>query len=665
MKLTELIPNLIKNLIMKKVTRCSFVCVFLLSIFITLESIGQDLSVSFMVRQYHGYNVSCNGSSDGAIEAIIVNGAPPYSFVWTNGSFTSYDRYITGLPAGTYTISITDANSTNIQQEVVLVQPEPLSLTLLPVVYEGTYNTRCQGCNDGQIDSYIGGGAPPYQYQWSNTSTENKISGLSAATYSLTITDINGCTSSQSKTLSQPSPLHIVSISSPQHNGYNVSCAGINDGVIDITVTGGAPPYSVDYDGGSIGEIQGTGQITDLPAGDISINITDANSVTISTVFTLSLPQELYASYAPTVFPDGNHLSCHNCANGNINLNVSGGTPPYAYLWETGQTTATISNLQVGDYRVVVTDANGCSYNAGNMRLYAPEREDWTMAGNAGTNPVTQFMGTTDNKDFVFRTNNVERLRIKANGTIETNSLFKISSALPDSFNMAYVDSLGILRIAGPTGPPGIINCNQPVVTWFRDACEQLNTGRIYLYPLSRKVGIGTDNPLDKLHIIGTTRFSGLTNATTDYLSVGFNSGAKINSYGGELKINDAVSNNISMCKGGGIVSIGDVTPGTGYRLYVREGIRTESIKVDVATTNNWADYVFQKDYKLINLDELEKFILKYKHLPNIPTAESVVKNGVDLVQMDASLLAKIEELTLYIIEQNKRILALESLLKK
>jgi len=90
------------------------------------------------------------------------------------------------------------------------------------------------------------------------------------------------------------------------------------------------------------------------------------------------------------------------------------------------------------------------------------------------------------------------------------------------------------------------------------------------------------------------------------------------------------------------------------YRLFVKDGIKAEKVKVDVASTNGWADYVFKKDYKLNSLEEIEIHIKDKGHLPNIPSAEEVVKNGINLGEMDAKLLEKIEELTLYSIEQNK-----------
>ncbi len=103
------------------------------------------------------------------------------------------------------------------------------------------------------------------------------------------------------------------------------------------------------------------------------------------------------------------------------------------------------------------------------------------------------------------------------------------------------------------------------------------------------------------------------------------------------------------------------VTLPAGYKLYVETGILTEKVKVAVKGSPNWADYVFAKEYKLKSLSEVENFISAHQHLPNIPSAQEVVDNGIDLGEMDAKLLGKIEELTLYLIEQDKKITVLSA----
>lgn len=100
------------------------------------------------------------------------------------------------------------------------------------------------------------------------------------------------------------------------------------------------------------------------------------------------------------------------------------------------------------------------------------------------------------------------------------------------------------------------------------------------------------------------------------------------------------------------------------YRLYVQGGILTERVKIALSSTTDWADYVFADTYELTPLEEVEEYVKENKHLPNVPSAEEMVKEGLDVAKMDAKLLEKIEELTLYLIEQNKQIEALKAEVK-
>lgn len=192
-------------------------------------------------------------------------------------------------------------------------------------------------------------------------------------------------------------------------------------------------------------------------------------------------------------------------------------------------------------------------------------------------------------------------------------------------------------------------------------------------------VGIGISTPRQTLDVNGriylangVIQTGGSTITTTSELGLySLNSGSNVRfvTNNGPIKFfTDGGTNPIGgvqkmSIQEDGKVLIGDpvvVTMPTGYKLYVQTGILTEKVKVAVASSANWADYVFEKDYVLKNLNELETFIKTNKHLPNISSAQEVVKEGLDLGAMDAKLLEKIEELTLYIIEQNKRIEKLE-----
>lgn len=179
---------------------------------------------------------------------------------------------------------------------------------------------------------------------------------------------------------------------------------------------------------------------------------------------------------------------------------------------------------------------------------------------------------------------------------------------------------------------------------------------------------------------LGKRAFDGLRNGsdniaigyyTADNLFYGSNNiyigqGVKSsgNSINNELNIgNWIIGNNGTIGIGTFINTLpadGITADGKKYKLFVKDGIRTEKVKVDVSTDNGWADYVLKKDYELMSLIDLEKFIEQNGHLPEIPTTEEAIKNGIELKAMNILLLKKIEELTLHAIQQEKRIRNLE-----
>ena len=190
-------------------------------------------------------------------------------------------------------------------------------------------------------------------------------------------------------------------------------------------------------------------------------------------------------------------------------------------------------------------------------------------------------------------------------------------------------------------------------------------------------VGIGTTAPSQRLQVDfgnmmvrGTNNFSAAGNSASLFLGDGYNYIRSLNGTGVQIGVfatdpnNNPISVNAFTVYNYGKVAVGDAAnfsnlPGP-YKLYVQSGILTEQVTVALYNTSSWADFVFDKNYKLRPLCEVEKFINKNKHLPEIPSAKEVVEKGVNLAEMDAKLLMKIEELTLYLVELDKKVKALE-----
>lgn len=383
--------------------------IFLGLLLISTLSVAQD--ITFNVKSYKGgYNISCNGGTDGNIDATIVGGVSPYTYSWSNGATT---QDLSNVPAGVYTLTITDASNNIKSKSITLFEPDLLDVVLTPSVYSGGYNISQMGKNDGSITTTVTGGAPPYKYLWSDGSKKATLDKLVAGIYSVTITDQNNCTVSKNITLFQPTPITL-SLTSPTYGGYNLSCADSKDGSINLTVSGGMPPYSFNWSNGSFDE-----DPTNLDAGVYTVQVLDNNKATSTGQITLTKPVKLKVEIATSLYSNGYNISCVSCFNGSITTTVTGGTSSKTYQWSgngvNGQTTPNVTNLGPGNYSVVVNDANGCK--AGNSTfLSEPPASGWDKNGN--TINSNNFLGSTNTAPLVIKTDNNERMRVTETGNV-------------------------------------------------------------------------------------------------------------------------------------------------------------------------------------------------------------------------------------------------------
>ncbi|MFM7079321.1 MAG: gliding motility-associated C-terminal domain-containing protein, partial [Bacteroidota bacterium] len=323
--------------------------------------------------------VNCYNGSDGSIDLSVNGGTSPYGYAWSNGATT---EDLTNLAAGTYTVNIIDANGCVDSVSVVVSQP----LDSLSSNASVTQQVSCFGGNDGSINLSINGGTAPYGFAWSNGAVTEDVSGLAAGTYTVDITDANGCTTSQVVIIQEPSqPLSL-----QQNTSVQVSCFGGNDGSIDITVFGGTAPYDFQWSNGVITE-----DIAGLSTGSYTVTITDANGCTLSQSFLINQPSTPLAVSGTTLVGD-----CINNIGGDINLIVGGGTAPYTFNWSNGATTQNLNNLPSASYSVTVTDANGCidSANfvtANNSFIYVQITDPEICVGDSALLEVTVNVPST------------------------------------------------------------------------------------------------------------------------------------------------------------------------------------------------------------------------------------------------------------------------------
>jgi len=278
--------------------------------------------------------VTCANGTNGAVNINVSGGTPPYSYNWSSGNGSN-------LPAGNYTVTITDSHNCTKVESFVVTEPDPLS------AIPNQNNLLCFEDNSGTASVQVSGGTPQYTYQWTNNvSTTNTAINLAFGTYEVTITDSNGCTLIQTFNITQPAPLAISS-----QTIIHPTCYNYCNGSISINVTGGTAPYSYLWSNNNTQPVN-----QQLCAGIHTVTVTDANGCTIIQSYTLNNPPELQATISSY-----NNLLCYNQCTGSATAYALNGTPPYTYNWSNNTNNNPAVNLCSGNYTVTVYDALGCS----------------------------------------------------------------------------------------------------------------------------------------------------------------------------------------------------------------------------------------------------------------------------------------------------------------
>lgn len=282
----------------------------------------------------------CFNGTQGSATAQGHDGTPGYTYSWNSVPVQNTQTAV-GLGAGTYTVTVTDANNCTTQGSWVINQPT----AVVPVAI--SQPVSCFGGNDGSAQAFAGGGTPGYTFTWSNGSQGTSALGFPAGNHSVTATDANGCTGTSSFIVASPAPLAVQLTSSP------VRCNGESNGSITATPSGGTPEYLYLWNNGDR-----TPSATNLPAGNgYSVTVTDANGCTASASGSVSEPAVLRISVVP------DDPTCFIGSDGSATATPTGGNPPYDYRWNNinpNQTTATAVNLRAGQYQVTVNDSKGC-----------------------------------------------------------------------------------------------------------------------------------------------------------------------------------------------------------------------------------------------------------------------------------------------------------------
>jgi len=294
-------------------------------------------------------DVSCHGDANGSIDVTVTGAQGTVTYLWNDGA-TTQDR--TGLTAGTYTVTATDAGNCTATLSRTITEPS----SSVSVSLSKTDVTIHNG-NNGTATATASGGTSPYTYLWSTGATTSTITGLTAGTYTVTVTDSHGCTAGGNITLTEP-PCSLTLTQT--HN--DVSCYGGNNGSITITASGAQGTVSYIWNDGAT-----TQNRSGLTAGTYTVTGTDQGgcSATVSSITITQPSSPVTVSISKTnVVHQGGH-------DGTATAIASGGTPGYTYLWSTGATTTTITGLSAGTYTVTATDSHGCT-GSNNITLNEP-----------------------------------------------------------------------------------------------------------------------------------------------------------------------------------------------------------------------------------------------------------------------------------------------------
>jgi gliding motility-associated-like protein len=291
-------------------------------------------------------DILCNGDSTGAINISVSGGttftsvAADYQFNWVHESGATYiTEDLLNIPAGTYDLTVTDANGCSETLQVVLT--EPTALIFNPT----TTDISCSGYDDGSITINPTGGVLPYVLTWSDLGNGTTRTNLSPGTYTATIVDGNNCTYIENITIVD-APIFAI-------NGTktDISCFGANDGSIDLNITGGVAPLVLSWNDDPIAGLQRN----NLGPGVYDVTITGADGCVQAETYVINEPIGLQVSGVTT-----DAFDCTDPNSGAIDITVAGGTLPLQFLWNNGATTEDLTAIPAGNYAVTVTDANSC-----------------------------------------------------------------------------------------------------------------------------------------------------------------------------------------------------------------------------------------------------------------------------------------------------------------
>lgn len=309
------------------------------------DVVGQQIELEFLLLSYERPTkeavvkpIQCANADNGEINILVTGNTAPYQIAWTDGS-TEFDRQ--DLAANMYAYTVTDRFGCEIDGSVNLTNPD--SLAVSTSITDATSSFT----NDGEIVTIAQGGTAPYSYIWEDGTIDSVLRDLLPGPYTLNLIDMNGC--HRRDTFLVKSNLGGVNDLAVLVDSADITCFGANDGQIQLTVQGGIPPYSFEWETGDTSSMR-----SNLAAGTYTVTISDEVDSSLTRSITLAQPQEIII-VVDSIMDD----RCAN-SNGRIDISVTGGASPYTFKWNDGSENEDLLNLMAGTYNLTVTDNDDC-----------------------------------------------------------------------------------------------------------------------------------------------------------------------------------------------------------------------------------------------------------------------------------------------------------------
>ncbi len=309
-------------------------------------AIGVDPAKRIMAVADSAQGAGCATSASGNIYVSVSGGKPPYAYAWSNGSVA---EDLLSVRPGSYTVTVTDANGCSMQFTDTVAVDTARSVKVMADVITGA---GCIGSASGSITVQVMGGLMPYTYSWSDGSFNQNLVNVKPGSYTLTVTDAGGCTRQFDANVGVDTANRVKATVTTV---TDTRCKESLSGSIDVSVSGGLPPYKYQWSNGAVSQ-----DLTFVASGMYMLTVSDAAGCSAQTSANVGVSN---ANPVVLTLDSTNTIGCVDTMSGKIFVTTAGGEPPYTYLWSNGDIAEDLVNVGIGSYNLTATDNAGCKAN--------------------------------------------------------------------------------------------------------------------------------------------------------------------------------------------------------------------------------------------------------------------------------------------------------------